>query len=135
MDTNNVVWIVVAVVVALVVIGLIVFAARKVGDRRHAQEADQIREKVDHDSRGVEKRAALLDETEAKARAAKAEAEAKAAEAARLTNTAATHRESVTSSQEDLAARRDRADELDPRVNRDDDAGTAERRQPDSPGR
>ncbi|WP_240761172.1 hypothetical protein [Mycolicibacterium sp. CR10] len=137
MDTNNVVWIVVAVLVALVVIGLAVFAARKAGNRRRSQEADRIRAEVDHESQRVEKRAALVEETEAKARAAKAEAEAKAAEAARLAETAATHRDSVTTSREDLAARREEADDLDPRTPRTDEPGTAgpgsaERMQPDA---
>ena len=136
MDSNNVVWIVVAVLVALVVIGLVVFAARKAGNKRRVQQADRIREEVDQESLRVEKRAALLEETEAKARAAKAEADVKAAEAARLADTAATHRNAVTSSREDLAARRDHADELDPRVTRDaevaDEVNSADPVQPDA---
>ena len=121
MDSNNTVWIVVAVVVAIIVIAAIVFAARKAQHRRRVQESDRIREEVHSDSQRVQRQAALVEETEAKARAAKAEADAKAAEAARLAGTAAGRRDALTHSQEDIDARREHADRIDPRTGRDTD--------------
>jgi uncharacterized protein HemX len=122
MDTNTVVWIVVAVV-AIILIGAVVFAGRKSRNRRRAQEADRIREEVHHDTQRVERQATIVEETEAKARAAQAEAEAKAAEAARLADTAASRRDALSSSQEHLDERRQHADKLDPRVKHDDTNG------------
>ncbi|MGE4363694.1 MAG: hypothetical protein AB7E41_16065, partial [Mycolicibacterium sp.] len=69
MDTNNVVWIVIAAVVAIIVIGVIVFLARRARNQRRAQEADRIREEVHLDSRRVQRQASIVEETEAKARA------------------------------------------------------------------
>lgn len=131
MDTN-VIWIIVAVVAALIVLGIIVALARKSRNRRRAVEADRIREEVHHDTRRVERQASLVEETEAKARAAKAEAEvkaaeaeAKAAEAARLADTASSRRDALTSSQEHIEARRQHADKLDPRHRNADQADAA----------
>ncbi len=45
--------------------------------------------------------------------------EAKAAEAARLADTASTRRDALSSSQDELASRREHADKLDPRVKSD----------------
>ena len=115
MATNTVIWIVVAVVVLLLVILLLAFVGRGVRDRKRRAEAGRIREEVREESGRLEKREAIAAETEARARAAQAEAEAKAAEAVRLQDRAATHRSHVDSSREDLDARRERADALDPR--------------------
>jgi hypothetical protein len=115
MATNTVTWIVVAVVVLLLVILLLAFVGRGVRDRKRRAEAGRIREEVREESGRLEKREAIAAETEARARAAQAEAEAKAAEAVRLQDRAATHRSHVDSSREDLDARRERADALDPR--------------------
>lgn len=127
MDTNTVVWIVVAVV-AIVLIGAVVFAGVKSRNRRRVQEADRIREEVQHDTQRVERQASIVQETEAKARAAQAEAEAKAAEAARLADTATSRRDALTSSQEHLNERRQHADKLDPRVKHDDATGQTDAR-------
>jgi FtsZ-interacting cell division protein ZipA len=116
--TNNMIWIIVAIIVVIGVVAVLAFVARN--KRRHAQ-AEQIREEVGRDTQRVEKREAFADETQAKARAARAEAEAKAAEAARLEGTAASHRDAVNTSREDLEERRERADALDPK--RSDDQG------------
>ena len=118
MATNNMIWIIVAIIVVIGVVAVLAFVARN--KRRHAQ-AEQIREEVGRDTQRVEKREAFADETQAKARAARAEAEAKVAEAARLEGTAASHRDAVNTSREDLEARRERADALDPK--RSDDQG------------
>jgi hypothetical protein len=103
---------VVAIVVVVGVVAVLTVLARN--RRRHAQ-AEHIREEVGRETQRVEKRAAFADETDAKARAARAEAEAKAAEAARLEGTAASHRDAVNTSREDLEAQRERADALDPK--------------------
>ena len=112
MATNTMIWIIVAIIVAIGVVAVLAFLARN--RRRHAQ-AEHIREEVGRETQRVEKREAFADETQAKARAARAEAEAKAAEAARLEGTAASHRDAVTTSREELDARRERADALDPK--------------------
>ena len=111
MDRNAMVWIIVAVV-AIVVIALVAFVVR---NARRRAEAERLRSEIGERSQHLEKREAVATETEARAKAAQAEAEAKAAEAARLQNTARTHREAVTTSREELDARRDRVDELDPK--------------------
>jgi FtsZ-interacting cell division protein ZipA len=110
--SNTMIWIIVAIIVAIGLVAVLAFLARN--RRRHAQ-AEHIREEVGRDTKRVEKREAFADETQAKARAARAEAEAKAAEAARLEGTAASHRDAVSTSREDLDARRERADALDPK--------------------
>jgi FtsZ-interacting cell division protein ZipA len=111
---NTMTWIIVAVV-AIVVIAVVALLARNARNRRRHVHAERIREEVDHETPRVQKREAFADETEAKARAAKAEAEAKAAEAARLEQTAAAHRDAATTSREELDARREHADNLDPK--------------------
>jgi hypothetical protein len=111
MESNAIVWIVVAVV-AIVVIAFVAWTVRN--SRRRA-EAQRLRGEIGHRSEHLEKREAVAAETEARARAAKAEAEAKAAEAARLENTARTHREAVNTSRDELDAHRERVDKLDPK--------------------
>ena len=127
MATNTMIWIIVAIVVAIGIVAVLAFLARN--RRRHVQ-AEHIREEVGQESQRVEKRQAFADETQAKARAAKAEAEVKAAEAARLEETAASHRDAASSSREELDAQRERADALDPKRSVDqgpkDDAGRPE---------
>ena len=118
MASNTMIWIIVAVVVAIGVVAVLAILARN--KRRHTQ-AERIREEVGRDTQRLEKREAFAEETEAKARAAQAEAEAKAAEAARLEGTAASHRDGATTTREELDARRERADALDPK--RSDDQG------------
>ena len=111
MDRNAMVWIIVAVA-AIVVIAIVAFVVRN--SRRRA-EAERLRGEIGERSQHLEKRESIATETEARARAAQAEAEAKAAEAARLQNTARTHREGVNTSREELDAHRERVDELDPK--------------------
>jgi hypothetical protein len=119
MATSNTVWIVVAVIVAILVIGALAWAARSRRNTKLHGEAERIRGEVEQDSVQVARREALADETAAKARAAKAEAEAKAAEARRLEQRAESHRSSVESSRGDLDERRAHADSIDPRVKAD----------------
>jgi Tfp pilus assembly protein PilE len=113
MDSSAVVWIVVAVVAIIVV----AFVAYTVRNSRRRAEAERLRGEISHRTEHLEKREAVAAETEAKAKAAKAEAEAKAAEAARLENTARSHREAVTTSREELDAHQQRVDKLDPKGN------------------
>jgi predicted Holliday junction resolvase-like endonuclease len=119
---NTMIWIIIAVGV-IVVIGVVALLARNARNQRRHVQAEHLREEIDHESHRVEKREALAEETAAKARAAKAEAEAKA----RLQHNADTHREAVTSTREDLDARREHADTIDPKTTRD------EQLQPDAP--
>jgi len=70
MDSNSVLWIVIAAVVAIAVIAVVVFFTRKAGNRRKQQQADQLRAEVEHDSARVNRQASLVEEAEAKARAA-----------------------------------------------------------------
>ncbi len=123
MDSNVVIWIVVAVAAVVV----IAFVAWTVRNSRRRTEAQRLRGEIGHRSEHLEKREAIADETEAKARAAQAEAEAKAAEAARLQNTARTHRDAVTTSREELDAQQERVDRLDPKGRTDETTpGTAD---------
>jgi flagellar biosynthesis/type III secretory pathway M-ring protein FliF/YscJ len=120
-DSNSVVWIVIAVVAAIVVIALVAFLARSARNKRRHAKAEEIRQEIGQKAEHVEKREAIAAETEARARAAQADAEVKAAEAARLQDTARTHRESASTSRQELDAHRERADALDPK--RKDDQG------------
>jgi Sec-independent protein translocase protein TatA len=118
-------WIVLAVV-GVVVLALVAYLVRTASHRRRAVKADRIRDEVQEERQRLDRRAAVAAETEAKARAAQAEADAKAAEAARLQDRAASHRDEVDSTRERLAARREHADKIDPRVKRSGDAGDEE---------
>jgi hypothetical protein len=139
MATNNTVWIIVAVIVAILVIGGIAVAARKSRHKKLHGEAERIRGEVEQESVQVARREALADETAAKARAAAAEAEAKAAEARRLEQRAESHRSSADSARGDLDERAAHADSIDPRVKADksgdseDNVITAEEQSYDRP--
>ncbi|KAA0108418.1 hypothetical protein [Mycolicibacterium sp. P1-5] len=133
MASNNVVWIVIAVIVALIVIAALVWVGRKRQMSRRVTQAEEIREGVRQDHVKVQRREALADETAAKARAAQAEAEAKAAEAARLKDNAEKHRTDAASHRQDLDERAQHADSLDPRVKEDERAESVSRG--DQPGR
>ncbi|MET0698172.1 MAG: hypothetical protein ABWY93_00795 [Mycobacterium sp.] len=119
MATSNTVWIIVAIIVAIVVIGGLALAARSSRNKKLHGEAERIRGEVDQEAVQVARREALADETAAKARAAAAEAEAKAAEARRLEQRAESHRSSVDTARGDLDERRAHADSIDPRVKAD----------------
>ncbi|MFI5508248.1 hypothetical protein ACIA48_12325 [Mycobacterium sp. NPDC051804] len=130
MDNNAMIWIVVAVA-AIIVIALVAWTVRK--SRRRA-EAERLRGEIGQRTEHLEKREVVAAETEARAKAAQAEAEAKAAEAARLQNTARTHREEVNNSREELDAHRERADKLDPKGSTTEDApGKADEVRTDMP--
>ncbi len=125
---DTAVWIIVAIVVVLIVIGVLVAARSRRQTQLHG-DAQRIREEVKEESVDVERRAALADETAARARAARAEAEAKDAEAIRLEERAQAHRRAAAAGREGLDARLEHADEIDPKVNVDDarEATAAER--------
>ena len=80
---TSAIWIIVAIVALLIVVGVLLMARNRRHTRLHG-EAERIREEVEQESATVDRREALADETAAKARAARAEAEAKDAEATRL---------------------------------------------------
>ncbi|MFZ0831679.1 MAG: hypothetical protein WAM92_01085 [Mycobacterium sp.] len=132
---DNVVWIVVAVVVALLLIAAVVFAVRQSRTKKRRGQAERIREQVRGETVKVERHEALADETAARARAAKAEAEAKAAEAARLEQRASDHQGRAASSREDLDKQREHADSLDPPGRTADEADTNQRSEEQSPPR
>lgn len=113
---SNTVWIVVAIIAALIVVAALVWVGRKRQVSRRSAQADEIREDVRQEHVKVQRREALADETAAKARAAQAEAEAKAAEAARLQENAAKYRDQATAHREELDEKWSHADALDPRV-------------------
>ena len=73
---DNVVWIVIAVVAVLALVGVALLARSRRHTRLHG-EAQRIRDEVEQESVGVDRRAALAQETSARARAARAEAEAR----------------------------------------------------------
>ncbi len=121
---SNAVWIIVAVVAVLIVLGVLLFAGRKRQQTRLHNEAQDIRDQVQQETVQVDRRAALADETAARARAAQAEAEAKAAEAARLADRADAHRNAAETSRYELDERQRHADSIDPRVKADDRTNT-----------
>src|SRR5260370_12442679 len=116
MSTSNIVWIVIAAIVAVLVIAALIFAVSRATRRRRHRQAEEIREQATLETTRVERRQALADETAAKARAAQAEAEAKAAEAAMLQERAAPHQSEVATSREQLREQWNRADSVDPKV-------------------
>jgi hypothetical protein len=134
MESNTVVWIVVAVLV-VIAIAAVAFAARRRSHARRHMKAERIREEVTEHTAKVDKRAALADETAAKGRAAEADAQAKAAEAARLKAQASSHHDAVAESRAELEERRRRADHLDPKTRAADDQGKEDIRRPDPESR
>lgn len=115
MDSSNTGWIVVVVAVALIVLGVLLWAGRRQRDIRRTAKAEEMREQLRREDVAVRHRESIAAETEARARAAQAEAEAKSAEAARLQHAAEGHRAEVSSSRDDLEKRWAQADSLDPR--------------------
>ena len=130
MSTSNIVWIVIAAVVAILVIAALVFAISRASRSRRQRQAEQIREQARLETAKLERREALAGETAAKARAAQAEAEVKAAEAARLQERAAKHQSETAASREQLDEQWNRADSIDPAVKE-----TREDRERSVPGR
>jgi uncharacterized protein HemX len=112
MTTSNIVWIVIAVVVAVLLLATLVIVSRR---QRHLK-AEQIRQHARVETSKLERREALADETAAKARAAQAEADVKAAEAARLQQRAAAHQSEAATAREDLDGRWKHADDIDPKA-------------------
>ena len=114
MTTSSIVWIVVAVVAAVLLVATIAWVARKKRTEHRRVQAGDIRDKAVEQSHEVGQREALADETAAKARAAQAEAEAMAAHSAGLQHQAqARHTEAATSRSE-LNREFERADKIDP---------------------
>ena len=130
MDSNTVVIIIVAAVLALLILAVLIWALRSRGEQRRHIEAQQIRERVDQVAQQAQRREAFADETETRARAAQAEADAKAAEAARLQQRAQAHRSNVTSARQELDEQRAHADRIDPRVEPAAEGERAEEGQP-----
>jgi uncharacterized protein HemX len=113
---KNVLWIVIAVVVAILLVGAVILLALQSQKKKRRVEAERMRDEVRGEAVKVDRREALADETAARARAAKAEAEAKAAEASRLEQRAAAHQENVSASREELGKQWEHADRIDPGV-------------------
>ncbi len=119
MSTSNIIWIVIAALVAVLLIAALIIAVRRATHRSLMRQAEEIRERAKLEKTRVERRQAVADETAAKARAAQAEAEAKAAEAARLQERAAMHQSEAATSRERLQEQWQRADSIDPEVTRE----------------
>lgn len=114
MDSNSVIWIVIAVLVGLLLIGVVLWAGRRQRDARRRAHAEELREQLRREDAELRHRESIAAETEAHARAIQAEADAKAAQAARLQNAAEGHRSAVESSREELEQRRRQAEKLAP---------------------
>lgn len=114
--STSTIWIVIAVVAAILLIAAFVVAIGRARSRRRQRRADEIREQARVATAKLERREALPQETAAKARAAQAEAEVKAAEAARLREQAAKHQSDAATSREQLQERWNRADSIDPKT-------------------
>ncbi|QNG20253.1 hypothetical protein G4H71_13080 [Rhodococcus triatomae] len=114
MATSTLVWIVVAVVAAVLVLGALVWVARNRRNERRHIEAGEIRDLAEEESFHVGRREALADEATDRARVARAEADAMAEEAAELQQRAADRRHLAAHSREELNRQWDRADTIDP---------------------
>ncbi|MFN8225445.1 MAG: hypothetical protein U0R18_01810 [Mycobacterium sp.] len=119
---DSVIWIVIAVAVVLVLLGVALVARNRRHTRLHGQ-AQRIREEVEQQSVHVDRRDALAQETAARARAARAEAEVKDAEATRLEERAGVHRQAAAAGRDELDARLGHADTIDPTVKVSDGTG------------
>src|SRR5512147_895675 len=97
----------VAIILILVALGWVVVNKRQ---RRRQVEAEKIRDQAKKETLRINRRAALAEETAAKARAAQAEADVKAAQASGLQHEADSHRSGVATSRDQLKERWDRAD-------------------------
>jgi flagellar biosynthesis/type III secretory pathway M-ring protein FliF/YscJ len=133
MDSSNVIWLIVAIVVALIVIAALIalskrMAARK--DDQHRERAGELREQAAATHQGIRKHQAEADAVDARAREMRAEADRKQAEAKRLEAEAQDKRSTL----HEHVERRDevlrQADDLDPDV--ETDAGDRDVRDTDS---
>lgn len=120
MSTQTIVLIAVIAVVAILVIGAIVWMARNKRTEHHRVEAGEIRERATEQSHKVGQREALADETAAKARAAQAEADAKAAHATGLQHQAQVRRSDAATSRDEVNQEFDRANKIDPDTRTED---------------
>ena len=124
MDSSTLIWVIVAIVVALVVITAAVALWRRASVRRLDQKrerAGELREQAHATHEGIRRHQAEIDATEAHAREMRAEADRKQAEAKRLEaelgDRKSTLHEHVQRRDEVLA----QADEIDPDVDLDAD--------------
>ncbi|MGV8874106.1 MAG: hypothetical protein ACOH2Q_16350, partial [Rhodococcus sp. (in: high G+C Gram-positive bacteria)] len=108
-------WIIVAVVAVVLLIGIAVVVSRKSKERKRL-EAHGIREEAADQSAIVEERELLARESEAKARRAQAEADVKAAEAEKLAQQAQSHQGVAASSRDEMESQFERANRIDPDV-------------------
>lgn len=106
---DNWVWIVVAIVVLLLVIGAIVAVAQKCKQESNRREAAELRENARH-------RSSELDQHEADMRSVEAEAERRRAEADKLEAVAEQRRMRLESERTEHAESLREADEIDPDV-------------------
>ena len=119
MGTNTIVWIVVAVVVLLALLGLAVFLKKRSTVKRQ-EKADKLRQETHREEIEIRKR-------EAEAQRVKADADRKAAEADELAASARDRDRDASSSREEMTRRYERADKIDPRTTDDDGRRPPER--------
>jgi len=121
MDGSTWLWIVLAIVVIAVVIVAALAGTRKQKSMR-INKADTMRDEAAEDAALLAQRENKAAEMDARARAAQAEADAKTAEAERLAATAERQQAGVADERTDLDERLRRADEVDPRVDHEQEA-------------
>ncbi|EYR63701.1 hypothetical protein N866_18765 [Actinotalea ferrariae CF5-4] len=117
METETIVWIVVAVLVLALIIGLALWWSRRSSGRRvdkQRQEAADLRRQAEAEKVDLQRREAEAQRLDAHARLAQAEADTRSAEAARLQAQARERSDELSGPREDVQERLRRADELDP---------------------
>ena len=113
---STVVWIIVAILVALALVALLVWLSRRRAPTQKTKQADSLRQDAQEREVEVRRRQAEAAEVDARARQAQAEADAKAAQAEQLAATAQEREAAATTSREDLDDQYRTADEIDPRT-------------------
>jgi type II secretory pathway pseudopilin PulG len=109
MDTSTWIWIIVAILVVLIIVGVIAAMAGKKRQESHRTRAGELREQAGAQATGVQQREADARGTSARAEQARAEADRLSAEARDKESTAAEYRENQADSLRE-------ADRLDPDV-------------------
>ena len=117
MDTGDIVWIVVAVAVALLLLGLLAMALKKRSEHQTVakrEEAGKLRHEAAQRGVEVRRREAEAAAVEADARKTRAEAELRAAEADRLEMEARERRTAAASERSEVDQKWERAEHIDP---------------------
>lgn len=117
METQDIIWIIVAVVVALLLLGLLAMALKKRSEHQTSakrKEAGQLRQEAAQRGVKVRRREAEAAAVDADARKARADAELRAAEADRLEMEAKKRRRAAASERSEVDQKWDRAEHIDP---------------------